>query len=878
MVSALLLSAVVTIVPAQLPDNVLSLRSTEIDGGKQTWTMKQMDQIGSGEAVSKADYDDEKWLRAIVPGTVLTSLVANRVLPEPYFGLNNVADLKLIPDLAETGPDFYTFWFRTEFDTPRSFRGKHLTLQFDGINYRAEVWLNGHHLGNLAGMFNRGRLDATPYMAKKGKNALAIKVFPVDNPGGLRAKSNSPRAPGENINGGDGTIGKDVTMLMSVGWDFTFADGIRDRNTGIWRDVKLVATGPVALKNPFVKSKIDLPSANSAEEAVVVEAENVTDEPQTAQVQVEIPATKAKRSQEVTLAPRETKEVVFEPIEVQKPRLWWPLNKGEQYLYDLKAEVIVGKQTSDRLKTKFGIREIRSDLNTPDKSRMFYVNGHRFFVRGSNWIPEAMLRNSRARTEAELRYTAQSGVNFLRQWGGGITESDDFYELCDELGIIVWTEFWQTGNTTKPTDPILYRANVADTVKRIRNHACNGYYVSANERDDIIPIKDLLDQLDGTTGYQIQSEVSGIHDGSPYKYVNPMYYYDDTASPRGSRINGFCPEYGTPILPTVECLREMMPEKDLWPVNRDVWNYLDGGGFHLVATDYKTAVDQYGPSTSIDEFAKKAQAVGAIGYRGIWECWNENRYEYGDRFTSGFLFWYHNSPVPQVAGRMWDWSLEPTAALYFTQDALEPIHAQFDFIKNTVSVNNEFIREFKGVKVRARIFDIDSQVRFDKTVSTDLPLDGVANDILKLDFPEAFAPIQFIRLDVTDSEGKPISDTFYWRSSQAYAGPKTLSGPLYGGFEPLQNLASAKVEMSTSSKKSKGKTVWTAKLTNPSSKIAFLIQLKLQDEKTSRPIRPAFYSDNWISLLPGESRTITIETAQPNRAKLVLDGWNLARN
>lgn len=867
---------------AAAPD-VISLRSPQVDNGSQKWVMQQVEKVkADGAEISKPTWRPQGWIPAIVPGTVLNSLVANGVFPEPYYGLNNANELGKIPDLSKTGPDFYTYWFRTTFTLPESFDDRRVILQFDGINYRAEIWLNGSKVGDMAGMFNRGYFDVTDLVNRQGENALAVLVKPVDVPGGFRTNKAKAKAIGENANGGDGRIGRNTTMLMSVGWDFTFMDGIRDRNTGIWRDVKLYAVGDVALRNPFVKTKLPLPDTSSASETILVEAVNLTDQPKKATVKVRVPEAGIDVKQEVELGPKQTKEVVFTPeqypsLVVKNPKLWWPFNKGEPHLYDMVVEADVDGAVSDKISDRFGIREITSDRNTPDGSRMFYVNGHRFFIRGSNWIPEAMLRMSDARTEAELRYTKQSGINFLRLWGGGIAESDRFYEMCDELGIIVWTEFWITGNTEKPQDEELYRANVADTIKRLRNHASQGYWVSANEKDDVIPIKDLVEQLDGTRGYQIQSERDGIHDGSPYLYVNPMFYYDDTASPRGSRINGFCPEYGAPCLPTIDGLREMMDEKDLWPINKEVWTYLDGNGFHKVATDLVEAVNQYGESKSIEEFAKKAQMVGAVSYRGVWENWNYNRYEHGDRFTSGVLFWYHNSPARQVAGRMWDWSLEPTAALYFTQDALEPVHAQFDFIKNTVSVNNELMKPIEGATVRARVFDSNMKLRLDEKKEFSVGADAVANDLLTLDLPKDLSPVHFIRLDVTDKSGAPISDTFYWRSNDAYQGPKTKSGPLYGGFEAIKDLPKAKLKVDARRSVIDGRPALKVRLRNPDKGLAFMVQLKLLEKKNGKPIRPTFYSDNFVSLLPGEEKTIVIDTPQtvPPTAELSLEGWNV---
>lgn len=866
----------------------LSLRSPEVDNGHQVWIMQQAKKVtAGGTKVSAADYHPKGWLRAIVPGTILNSLVANGVYPEPYFGLNNFSERKLIPDITEAGPEFYTYWLRTEFFLPRNFARRRVMLQLDGINYRAEIWLNGSRVGELIGMFQRGFFDITDHVKRTGSNILAVLVRPPDVPGGWRSKWKDKRragAWGENNNGGDGDIGKNTTMLMSAGWDFTFPDGVRDRNTGIWRDVLVYPTGPVVLRNPMVKSKLALPELSSARETVVLEAINLTNRSQKGVMRVEIPQAGIKIEKKVDLDPGETKEVVFRPedypaLVIYKPKVWWPLNKGTPHLYDLKAAFLVnGVALSDRLEIRFGIREITSNLSTPDGSRLFYVNGKRFFVRGSNWIPEAMLRTSNARTEAELRYTAQSGINFLRQWGGGITESDRFYELCDELGIIVWTEFWQTGDTAKPADPEIYRANLMDTVKRIRHHASNGYYVSANERNDIVEIRDLLKSLDDTTGYQVQSEVDGIHDGSPYVYVNPMFYYDDTASARGSRINGFCPEYGSPCLPTVEALREMMGEKDLWPINKEVWDYLDGGGFHKMTSDYAKAVDQYGRARDIEDFARKAQMVCAVNYRGIWENWNYNRYEFGDRFSSGVLFWYHNSPIRQVAGRMWDWSLEPTAALYFTQDALEPVHAQYHFIKNTVSVNNEVMAPFKG-KVSIRVFDSDMKQRFYRETAVEVPADAVANDILRVELPEDLSAIHFIRLDVIGEDGKAVADTFYWRSREVYRGPKTSSGPLYAGFEAINDLPSVTLRPIVTKRARGGKPVWEVLLKNADQGLAFMVQVKLIDDRSGKPVRPSFYSDNFVSLLPGEERMLTVETLskKPPPAHIEVEAWNAPR-
>ena len=862
------------------PDKIY-LDSKDGHNGSFTWQMHKADETKDpAEKISQPGYQTGQWMPAIVPGTVLNSLVHNKVYPEPYYGMNNKLDRNIIPDLAKTGREFYTYWFRTEFDVPENYKDKIVWLQVDGINYRAEIWVNGYLLGNMSGMFKPEYINITDFARIGQKNALAIKVYPVDMPGTIKPKQWG--ATGEFHNGGDGNIGLNTTMLMSVGWDFTFNDGIRDRNTGIWKNISLYATDKAVIRHPFIKSELSKPSYDLAKETVSVEVTNPTQRSVKCTVKGEIIGENITFSKDLKLFRGETKEICFTPEEfpqltIKNPRLWWPIFKGNPELYELKLTVSIDGKVSDEIKTRFGIREITSDQNTPDKSRQFYVNGKKLFIRGTNWIPEGMLRTSDERTYAELRYTKQSGIKLIRMWGGGIAESDYFFQLCDEMGLLVWQEFWMTGDTKHPQDKDLYLSNVEATVKRLRNHPSLVYYVSSNESTEMPGAKDLIMKLDGTRGYQMQSECDGVHDGSPYKQVNPMQHYENTASERGSRVDGFNPEYGSPTIPTVETLREVMDEKDLWPINKEVWDYHDGGGFHLMSTMYTDLTNHYGPSSSIEEFATKGQAVGAMNSKSIWEVWNYNKFGYGDRYASGLLFWYHNCPVSQVCARMWDYSLEPTASLYHTQNALEPLHAQFDYLKNTVSVYNDYYQAFKDYKVAAEVYDLNSKKVWSKSQKIDIPEDGVVNDVFTIDFPQNITQVHFIKLRLFDKKGKEVANTFYWRSNDKYEGRKTLTGPTSSGFEDLSKLKQVQLKTRYKAYQEGDRHFIKAEIKNPSSTVAFFTQLQLlgQDKK---PVRPSFYTDNFFSLLPGESKTVIIETAtddMPSEPTFVVKGWNI---
>lgn len=858
----------------------VTLDSRAVHGGKYQWKMLKASEAKSSPGqMSSAGFNDSQWMDAVVPGTVLTSLVYNKVYPDPHYGDNNRIGKGLIPDISKVGREFYTYWFRTEFNLPASMKGQTIWLQPDGINYRAEIYVNGYLVSSMAGMFRNDYIDISDFVKTGGKNAVAVLVHPVDITG--KPGSKTWGAVGEFRNGGDGNIGWDVTQLMTVGWDFTWNDGVRDRNTGIWRGISLYSTRGVQLRHPFVKSSFDNGNYDLAHEQVSVELFNPRTNSGTYRVDGEILGTGIAFTKEVRLNRGELRELVFSPKEfkqlnISSPKLWWPKNKGPQNLYALRLRVSDKNGVCDSLTTMFGIRDIKVSRDTPDKSKVFIVNGKRIFVKGSNWLPDAMLRTDDARMEAELRYTSQSGINLLRLWGGGIAETDKFYELCDKYGLLVWQEFWLTGDTRHPHDYDLYFANMSSTVKRIRNHPSLVFYVSSNEGAEVSGARKLLADIDGTRPYQEQSEIDGIHDGSPYKQVNPMCHYENTASDRGSRIDGFNPEYGAPTLPVYASLKEMMPASDLWPINKAVWDYLDGNGFHLMTTLYDQMVRKYGEPASLEDYAVKGQLVGAMNSKSIWECWNDNKLQYGDRFCSGLLFWYHNCTMPQVCARMWDYSLEPTASLYHTMHSLEPIHVQYDYLKNTVSVVNDYLYRLDNYSVTATVYDINSKVVSTTTKKVSVPEDGVANDVVKLSFPDNISQVHFINLVLKDNSGKTVSENFYWRSKDKYEGRRTVTGPCTSGFESLANMPKTALAVKVKSSKSEGRKYISVTLKNNGKKIAFFNQLELLDANGS-PVRPSFYSDNFFTLMPGRQKTVTIDVAEsslPKNAVLKVKGWN----
>ena len=804
----------------------------------------------------------EKWMPAVVPGTVLTTLVKNGLVPDPYWGLNNKIEMRKIPDLAENRA-FYEAIFRTKVELPVGWTNRVVWMRPEGINYRSEIYLNGMLATSTRGMFARNAVDVSAYAKPGEANELVIKVWPVDHPGSTKQKPWG--APGEWFNGGDGEIGRDVTMLMSAGWDFMFNDGIRDRNTGIWKDIVFFATDKVRLDHPYVRTKLnaDFSAAELTLEVDLQNAANGWGAGVSGSLTAEVEGTDVRFAKKIGLfrGERRTERLT---ATLKQPKLWWPRNKGEQHLYELVVRYADGEtgKVSDERRIRFGVRELTSDQSGKGGARQFFCNRRKIFIRGTTWIPEAMLKADDARMEMEMRLTAESGVNLVRLWAGGIVESDRFYELCDEYGLLVWQEFWMTGDTKHPDDPGLYLDNVAQQVKRIRHHASLAHWVCSNESTEVDGIEALVKKLTGTTSWMMQSECGGVHDGSPYFPVNPMSYYEDTASPRGSRVYGFSPEYGTCALPAADQCRKFMPENLLWPMDVSAWKYREGGGFDKMTEFHHQAVNGYGKSRTFDEYCRKSQAADALAHRALWETWNLARNE-----ATGVLFWYNNTPIPQLGSHAWDYDLDQTASFFAQKNALEPLHAQYEYLSNRVSVVSD-VYGAHDLVVRAEVYDFNSHKVWEREAKAKTEGEGCW-DVFTIPFSTSVSSLHlslphFIKLRLIEN-GKEIASTFYWRSASEYKGAATVTGPCVAGFEKLSDLPKTTLELT--------RTERGARVTNAGGRIAFMINVQCFG-KDGRRIVPVHYSDNFFSLLPGESREVEIDGAG-EEARVAASAWNV---
>lgn len=539
-------------------------------------------ELTTGEVIPAVE-PNTPWIKGVVPGTILTTLLSNGLIADPLYGLNNEA----IPDMGDVGREYYTFWFYNSFElaAPIPEHGK-VWLQFRAINYQAEVFLNGHSKLLSKGMFLRHTVDITDWInSDGGVNRLAVLVHPPDHPGHI---------PLEGGQGGDHDIGKDVAAQYVEGWDWICA--IRDRNTGIWDKVTVFQTGPVRLVDPHLVATFPSSTYTEAQLWVTVELVNTASAKIKATISVSatledqesLGTSTISATQVVEVNAKSTLQYSLFPILVENPALWWPNGMGEHPLYKVDVTVEAGgfSGLSDSWSHMFGFRHIASHIDTATNGRKFEVNGEAIFIRGGNWIvSDALLRLSKERYNAEIGFHAAMNLNMIRIWAGALAERPEFYDACDRHGLLVWQEFWITGdcngrgqppsNAEWPLDHELWLTCAYDTVKLLRNHASLTLWCGGNEQHPADDLNDALTKalvivspdsgnpsqsIDGTRLYIEGSLWSGIAAGNglfrdgPYTIQIPEnffteYYYS----------YAFNPEIGNVGVPNADTIRSTMP-------------------------------------------------------------------------------------------------------------------------------------------------------------------------------------------------------------------------------------------------------------------------------------------------------------------------------
>jgi exo-1,4-beta-D-glucosaminidase len=829
---------------------------------RQNWAIQSSAEVlENGAALSVAGFHPSRaWVPATVPTTVFSALVAAHVYPDPYFGTN----LRSAPSVSypvgfnfsnapmpETSPFRKSWWFRTEFKLPADYRGKTLWLGFDGINFRANVWLNGRQIATsdkLAGAWRLFEFDVTAAAMPGGANALAIEIFPPE-PGDL--------------------------AITFVDWNPLPPD----KGMGLWRDVSIAATGPVAIRYPVVTTHLN----GSAELSVRSELKNASAEPIEGVLKGTIEG--IRFSQPVKLAAHENKVIHFAGLKVENPRLWWPAQVGPQNLYPLDLAFETSGQISDTSHTEFGIREVSSELDA-NSHRLFHINGKNILIRGAGYTFDMLLRSSPERQEAELRYVRDMNLNAVRFEGK--LEDDHFLELCDRMGVLVlagWCccDHWEQWAQWNKEDEVVAVESLRDQLRRLARHPSVFDWLYGSDNPPPPGIEQLylnvIKDSEWPNPYQSSASAkktpagdTGLKMTGPYEYVPPSYWLLDT---KAGGAHGFNTETSPgPVPPPIESLRRMLRADKLWPINAD-WDYHAGGGqFKNIGVFTEALTKRYGPAKSVEEYARKAQMMAYEGHRAMFEAYGRNKYT-----STGVIQWMLNNAWPGTIWHLYDWYLRPGGSYFGAKKACEPLHVQYSYDDRSIVVVNSFYRTFANVKVVATAYNLDMSVKFSREAKLDAAPDS-STRVFNLPEIAGLSATWFLSLTLEDPSGGRASENFYWFSTI----PETLQwdkGTWYttptktfADYTALGTLPPVTLKMTAKSTDHST----TVTVTNPSKSLAFAVHLKVNKDADGEEVLPVLWEDNYFPLLPGQTRQITA-TYQSVKEKTIveMDGWNVKK-
>ena len=842
------------------------------------WNCKPIGSVtDKGDAISTAAYPLTGWQPAVVPGTVLTTQLYNKQVPDPFYGMNN----KLIPDVYNTGRDYYTYWFVKDFKEIAPKQSGQVFLNFRGVNYSFNVFLNGHQLNEKLeqGMFLRRSYNITKWLAKNGNNRLAVIVYPPDpvgNPNGGQ--------------GGDGRIAKNVGIQYSAGWDWI--QSIPDRNTGIWDKVTVEKTGAVRISDPHVITLVPgVRQPNGAQQPAIIqvaaELENFTGKAVSGNLKYTIGGeTVAKK---VVLKPGITTDVQLNDHILKNPKLWWPNGYGPQNLYQLHLRfVTVGNKVSDQKNIEVGVRQLTTEWNAHTLSRQLNVNGQRVFIKGGNWIvSDELFRFSDARYDAEIRFHRDMNLNLIRVWGGALLERPEFYAACDKYGMLVFQDMWGSGDCNGrwpdpkkledqqtrrkyPDDHALYIRSITDQIKMVRNYPSLAIWCGGNEitqpEDILTAVRDtIMPRLDNTRWFvdfsnsQDMSQTTG-KDGNgdgPYGIQPLSVFWEHRTYPFNSEV-------GSVGIGDYESLKRFIPAADMVMPEYDkdtkktktdsVWDYHKYIG-------YDDFIDKYGKPKDVADFAAKAQLVNYDQYRALMEGFSSHMWDW----YTGSIIWKTQNPWTAMRGQMYDYYLDPNACLYGLHNGSAPLHIMYNPVNGMVSIVNNTFEAHKNVTASIKLYAINGLQLPVATLVKDIP----ASDVIKLisiqkEVKEAAKDKgAFLALRLTDENKKVISDNVYWLADHN------------GEYSGLSQLAPSRLKIEAR-QISKGKIAVT--LANATdSPVAFFNRISLVSPGTGKRILPVFYSDNYVSVLPGETQEVTLDYNPKNlNPKVSVSGWNLA--
>jgi len=845
------------------------------------WMLQSSCKVAAkGAQISLPDFRTDGWHTTTVPSTVVAALVADKTFPDPDFGMSlrsipgtdyPVGKMFSVLPMPKDSPFRCSWWYRTEFRAPDGFDGQHVWLNFGGINNRANIWLNGQRIAgarDVAGAYQTYEFDVTALLARDRPNVLAVETIAQTE--------------------------KDLGVNW-VDWNPTPPD----KDMGLWREVSVRATGPVEIRYPAVATHFPMASLDEADLTVETELRNAGPEQVSGTVEADLEGHRIR--QVVTLKAGEARTIRFTPeafseLRLQSPELWWPHQMGAPALHSLSLRFLLGDRASDQDSIQYGIREITSEID-PQGHLLFRVNGKRILIRGGGWAPDMLLRQSLERLKTEFRYVRDLNLNAIRLEGQ--MESDAFLDLADEQGILIlagWgcCDYWMQWSNWKAADLDIATSSLRSQIARLRGHPSMLAWLNGSDRPPPAAVErayiGALKELDWPDPYLSSASESptpvtgrsGVKMRGPYDYTPPDYWLADTA--RFGGAYGFATEISPgAAVPPVSSLRKMLSAEHVVP-DDPVWNYHAGSERFQNLRHFEDAMNAiYGAPSDLNAYERKSQAMAYDSERAMFEAYSRNKYG-----ATGVIHWMLNNAWPSLIWHLYDYYLQPAGGYFGAKKACEPLHVQYSYDDRSVVVVNSTYQSVAGLKVVAKLYDLALRERFSVTVPIDVASDGVAKAGA---FPQRGfdppSPIYFVNLALEDSGGKILSTNFYWLSQKknvydwaaedndAFTPVKT-----YEDFTALGSLPSAgKLNVAAGIEPASEGPLVRVTLQNPSGHLAFQVHLAIRHKSEDAEILPVLWDDNYISLMPAESREITAHFLSPDalgsESELSVTGWNI---
>jgi exo-1,4-beta-D-glucosaminidase len=870
---------------------------TELQMG---WRMASANNVSAdGAVVSQAGFEASKWYTIQkMPATVLQTLVDNGVYKDVYHGMN--LETSVPQDLWR-----HDWWYRTTFTAPS---GQEVySLLFKGINYRADIWLNGHKIADrtqVVGMYASFEFDVSRYIRAGGDNVLAVKV--------------TPEQQLQDING----VELADSWLDWINWKYIgYHDRekkidipfVPDRNAGVWKRVYLSATGKVAIRNPYVATDLPLPATSPATLTVYCDLHNGSAESVSGMLSGEMsrPGKPSIAFQEnVTLTGNETKEVTLTPadvpeLSVNNPDLWWPYQWGAANLYQLKLDFEISDRVSDSKTIAFGIREVTqgrdSDNSFPKmgKGGNFYlqINGKDFLIRGAVYTPDLLFKNDPEHDRAVMSYVKDLGLTLVR-WELKIAD-EDMIDLADQQGVPVMLGWmccaqWEKWKQWDAEDHRVAHESMRARISELRSHA--SVVIWANGSDGLPPdpvradYRKVLEQMhwqnavvDTVSNYNHTWD--GIHMKGPYVWRPPYYWFSDKFGPaRGSSAE----EGDNETIPPLETLQKFLPADKLWPINDD-WYFHSGSnaGNNTLSSIRKALDHRYGPSASAAEFARKAQLAHYENVRAQFENYGAS----GWSNHKMMVYWMLNSQWPSFFGHLFDYYLKQGGGYFGAKKALRTVSVVYDYYATgdrshaKIYVVNQTLEPLNGLKVSAKFYDIDGHEKSSNEVKDFSVGANTSATAMTIPRVSGLTSTFFIRCQLNDASGQLVADNVYWQSTADDNVSKdrqfTLDQNKWADYSALNSMAPADVSISADSNSQSGNTTTKIVLTNNSDHVAFFLRAEITRGDDGEEVLPTTYEDNYITLFPHESKTIQASyqdaALSGHTPALRLEGYNVGK-